>query len=280
MVEQTAIDTATVSTDTVPTDTNVPADTVRTSDTVTETGTTPEESFTKFDPKTATKEELKAYKKFQADYTRSRQEDKKKLSQMEQQITSIMPLLSDPDVKAIAYFRQFGKFPEGYTGIKAPEQVKQPDPNAITPEELANLDPVSRKIYENYLRLQDQVSRNNSEKQQTMEKEAVKSVTSFREKLTEPQKKIWNANTEKIRQLSVMLAEKGAPVEDALQISFNAVAGKEMYELGKTDGLKSVQKKIEVKRPETSLNVDTTIPTNARTLEEAFDSAWNNATNK
>ncbi len=279
MVEETV--TAPVSTETVPTETNVPADTGKASETVTpETGTTPEEeSFTKFDPKTATKEELKAFKKLQADYTRARQADKTKLSQMEQQISSLMPLLSDPDVKAIAYFRQFGKFPEGYQGIKSPE-VKQPDPNAITPEELANLDPVSRKIYENYLKLQDQVNRNNTEKQQGMEREAVKTVTSFRDKLSEPQKKIWNANVEKIRQLSVMLAERGAPVEEALQISFNAVAGKEMYELGKMDGLKTIKQKVETKRPETSLNVDTTIPTTAKTIEEAFNSAWENAVNK
>jgi len=229
--------------------------TVGTGDTSTPVTTPEPDTFeTKLDVKSLQGEQLRIYKKLQADYTRARQADKVKFEALQQQVSSFQPLLNDPDIKAKAHYLQYGRYPEGYTPtpVGVPQQPQ-------TQEEQVNIDeindPVVRKLYlDNQKLLQESQSRA-QEKQAQMVENTNKGVKAFVDALTPTHKKLWQENLKEISENAVVYAKEGVPVDKALKRAFNAACADKLYEQGKLDAMTSMKQKVATVRPESGVNV-------------------------
>jgi hypothetical protein len=243
----------------------------------------PEETFTKFDIKTLSKEGLIAYKKLQADYTRQRQQDTQKLKQWEEQIKMFQPLLSDRDVQAKIYLHQYGKYPDGYQPVK-PEPVT-PSQEPINYDAIQ--DPDLKAILQKQGQLLDQYQlaeqRRQKQEYSNMEKMTTESVKSFYDKLSVERKQIWDSNLNEIKQLAIILANGGESVDKSLVKAFNSVGADKLYELGKLEAFKTMQSKILKPKPEVGVGAGATgldRTTKAKTAEEAVAMAMDEVDKK
>lgn len=211
-----------------------------------------EETFNaKIDPKTLSGDALRIYKKYQADYTRARQADKAKFDALQERIKSVEPLMNDPDVRAKAYYLQYGRYPEGYNPSFLPPQNAQEE--KINPEEIA--DPVVRKIYmENQVLQQEREVRAKAE-YDTMVKATNEGVKTFYEKLPQTHKTLWQENLKDITDAAMVFASKGLPVDKALSKAFNASCSDKLVEFAKLEAINSMKVKAQQPKPETSVNV-------------------------
>jgi hypothetical protein len=216
-------------------------------------GTTPvnPDEYTKIDPTKLSKSELKFYKKFQGDFTKARQQDKVKLSEMEKQINSYAPLLSDPDVKAIAYFRQYGVFPQGYQGIRAPQP--KPEENVINPEDI--IDPIQKQMYIENQAMKEKLNSLTQSNEQTQVTGAEQKIKTFYDGLKDPAKQaIMKEHFQEMGEIADALVRKGVKVDDALKRAYNAVAADKLYDLGKQEAYSKMKAKVLTPKPEIGVN--------------------------
>ena len=203
----------------------------------------------KIDPKTLTGEALRMYKKYQADYTRARQADKARFDQLQNQINSFQPLLNDPDIRAKAYFLQYGRYPDGYQPtFAAPQQPK---------EEQFNVDemtPVEKKLWEETQKLQQESQARAKEDNDKMVKTTNEGVKNFYGKLSPEHKSLWQENLKEITENATLYASKGVPVELALKRAFNAACADKLVELGKLEAVNALKIKAQIPKPETTVN--------------------------
>ena len=268
-----------------------------TTETVVETPTAPETvaeqdlnntAFDKIDPSKLKGMELKLYKKWQGNFTKSTQEWKTKLDSAMKQIEAFKPLLSDPDVQAKSYFLQNGRWPEGYAKAQAP--VKEPEPQ-INPEDIT--DPFARKLYEDNLAMKARLDKIEGQTNEGLTQSIEGTAQGYYDKLSPEQKEIWQANFSEIQDIATNLIKtdrSNTPVTEkvkkALSRAFNAAAGSNLDNFKKKiaeDTEKAVYEKIKKKkeevRPETGLNV-TTVPGKVNSIEEAVAQAMSMSGNK
>ena len=231
----------------------------------------------KFDLKTLSAEGLKAYKKLQGDWTRARQAEKAKYQVLEERLNSIQPLMDDPDVRAKAYYRQYGKYPDGYQPTYLPPQ--QPKEAQINPDDIT--DPVTRQIYLKQLEQDKANEAAAKEKHETMVKDTFASVKTFVDKLSPAHRQLWNENIKEINESATLYASKGMPVDKALTKAFNAACADKLVELGKLEAINAMKVKAQAPKPETTVNVGAGIVAgDYNTPEEAAAAAINEINNR
>ena len=232
-------------------------------------GTTPpaEETFTKFDPKALKGESLAIFKKLQADYTRQRQSDVKRVGEIQRK--------HDEAMKELEHVRQF----------HAPKEPPKAEEPQIKPEDIA--DPVMRAMYEQNLALKSRLDNLESQGQERRKTEVETVTTGFYDKLTSEHKEIWQANLQAIHDTAVNLVKTGTKVEAALQTAMDAAVGRKLPELLKTttekvkrETLEGVKKKAEEVKPESGVNATTTVPQHITNAEEAAAAAIQMVRNK
>jgi hypothetical protein len=223
---------------------------------------------TKVDYKSLKGESLSIYKKLQADYTKARQSDKEILTKLKEQISSLNPLLNDNDVRAKAYYLQYGKYPNDYKpSFMPPEKPKEPELDMTT------LDPVTRKIYEDNQKYQKYLQENEERQRQDLNDSTLKGVTAYVNKLSKPQRELWDKNIIAIQEFAEKSYNPKVSVDEAVKKAFYAACGDQLSELAKQEAIDAMTKKSQQPAPEKTANVAEVVSGEFNTAEEAVRDA-------
>ena len=228
--------------------------------------TSQEVAFDKIDPTKLSPTDLKIYKHYQGLYTRARQKDKMELSGYNKKIEEVDKYSNDPDHKALRYYKENGKFPEGYVPTyRIPEKdrsepVDDPD-KFLDPEVVA---------------LKEKMSEYDRREFEREKGAGLNDIKSFIEKLKTIDPAYENMYYDKLPEMKVLIASwEGNKMSNQEKISkaWYAVTGETMFENGKKSAWEQMKKKKEEPRPELQSTGASVKEVNGTTLESAFDAA-------
>lgn len=223
-------------------------------------------AFDKIDPTKLSPADLKIYKHYQGLYTKARQKDKLELAEYNKKLSEIDRYSNDPDHKALQYFKQNGKFPEGYVPTYRTPEKEQSEP-VDDPDKF--LDPEVIALKEKM----SEYDRKEFEREKAAGLNDIKSFIKDLKDIDPTYEQLYYDKAEEMKVLIDSWRGNGMSNQDKIKKAWYALTGETMFENGKKSAWEQMKKKKEEPKPELQSTGASVKEVNGSTLEAAFDAA-------